>query len=1152
MKPRFNRRQFLTTSAGLACWPRFLGAAEVIPIVFRKPDPLLSERSLIEPGADGFASEEAAVETEAALARLLESKSITMSRGFTGQSPWPARWERVAGDVQIAVYGGNSSVAGEEIRRWVDSLGEVKTARFYSLPGDIVRFEIASRTNLGLQYGTGSWRVRFAKGAFEELAPIEEVRVTAAEPWFEEITGHFPDHEQLKRGVPYWRARLDPACGIDVYGNNGIAVGDIDGDGWDEIYVCQPGGLPNRLLRRNTAGKWEDITEAAGVGVLDYTASALFLDLRNTGRQDLVVLTTGGPLLFLQNQRGRFEYSRDAFRFQRAPQGTFTGMAAADYDGDGHLDLYLCTYIYFQSEDQYRYPAPYHDAQNGPPNFLFRNRLKEAGYFEDVTDRTGLGANNNRYSFAAAWCDYNGDGRPDLYVANDFGRNNLYRNEGETFRDAAAEAGVEDLGPGMSAAWFDYDGDARPDLYVANMWTAAGMRVAAESAFQPVSRGGLAEAYRRHSKGNSLYRNLGDGSFADTGKREGVEMGRWAWSADGMDFDNDGAPEIYVACGMLTGDKQPDLISYFWRRVVAESSADPAGNDAYERGWNSINQFIREGYSWSGNEANVFYARRGGRYWDFSGVSGIDFAGDSRAFAFTDLDGDGTPGLVVKNRLGPQVRAFRATGARKRNRIAFDLTGVKSNRDAIGAKIEVRHSGGGVTRWLSAGSGYLSQHTKRVFVGMGEYSKADLVRITWPSGAVQELKELDAGYRYRIVEGRTDFERTPFAAPPPAPSRAVEGDNTPALAEAWLLTPLPLPFAPAKRGAHVLSLVESGEEVPGSYARVDLDKASEQERSCWALLRRYLFDYRTGLRPPLSFLVDEAGRIHKVYAAVPAAAAIQADMKLISHPDRQSLALPFPGRYYRQPGRNLYRLAAAFLAAGYAEQALPYLAEEMRQSPDNAKALLAAGQIHLELGRLAEARQYLTRSLELNPAQAETHNALGGVAMAEGRHQDAVGHFEQALKLRPAASYAVANAAQAYARLGQRQRAEQLFRKALDLDPGDVDSWNQLGLLQARQGRHSEARDSFQKAIARKRDHAGAINNLGVLYVQMGQVNDAIAAFTYGRQAAPDDENICLNLARVYVQTGDRERARRVLEEFAARHPANDTVRKAVQDLEKP
>src|SRR5260370_16386500 len=115
-----------------------------------------------------------------------------------------------------------------------------------------------------------------------------------------------------------------------------------------------------------------------------------------------------------------------AYRFSQPQRGTFTGAALADYDRDGRLDVYFCLYLYYQGLDQYRFPVPYHDARNGPPNFLFHNNGDRT--FGDVTASTGLDRNNNRYSFACGWCDYNNDAWPDLYVANDFGRKNLHRN----------------------------------------------------------------------------------------------------------------------------------------------------------------------------------------------------------------------------------------------------------------------------------------------------------------------------------------------------------------------------------------------------------------------------------------------------------------------------------------------------------------------------------------------------------------------------------------------------------------------------------------------------------------------------------------------------------------------------------------------------
>ncbi|MGH9665925.1 MAG: FG-GAP repeat domain-containing protein, partial [Bryobacteraceae bacterium] len=336
-------------------------------------------------------------------------------------------------------------------------------------------------------YRVGLWKQKWSGGRLTHFAPVEETLVVAR-PLFQDITaytfsGAASFEQQLRRGVTYWRARLDSACGIDVYGNNGIAVGDIDGDGWDEIYVCQPGGLPNRLYKNDGRGRFHDITQSAGVDVLDDTASALFVDLRNNGRQDLVVMRGSGPLLFLNQGDGTFRNKPDAFRFATAPQGAFTGMAAADYDRDGRVDLYFCSYVYFQSEDQYHYPVPYYDARNGPPSFLFHN--EGDGVLRDVTAEVGLNVENNRFSFAAAWCDYDADGWPDLYVADDFGRKHLYKNERGRFRDVAAEAGVDDIGAGMSAAWFDYDDDGRPDLYVSNMWSTAGQRVTHEKDFSP-------------------------------------------------------------------------------------------------------------------------------------------------------------------------------------------------------------------------------------------------------------------------------------------------------------------------------------------------------------------------------------------------------------------------------------------------------------------------------------------------------------------------------------------------------------------------------------------------------------------------------------------------------------------------------------------
>ena len=1107
-----NRRHFLASiAAGTLVRP-----TETTAAVQRLNESIYR---FVAPGSDEFAVEAQAARVIGHLNKFLEMRFLPLADGYRGSSPMPARYRQVAADVSVAEYETDDLAKG--MQTWVESLGTVRAARFYPLAGNLVRYEIATAG----QYRVGLWKQVWSDDRLLEFAPIEETLITAAEPRFRDITSHAfhgvdSFEQQLLRGIPDWRAKLDAATGIDVYGNNGIAVGDVDNDGIDEIYVCQPGGLPNRLYK-NVGGRLQDITARAGVDVLDDTSCALFLDLRNSGIQDLVVLRASGPLLFLNDGTGKFTNKPNAFRFRTAPQGTFTGMAAADFDRDGKLDLYLCSYIYFQGEDQYRYPVPYFDAQNGPPNFLFRNNGDVT--FDDATDATGLNQNNNRYSFAPAWCDYDGDGWPDLYVANDFGRNNLYKNDKGRFRDVAAAAGVEDLGPGMSAAWFDYDGDGKPDLYTANMWTAAGNRVVHDPAF-PLRNVSLADSWRRHTKGNSLYHNQGDGSFKEAGPAQGVEMGRWAWSADAHDFDNDRSPEILVACGMLTNGGDVDLESFFWRQVVAKSPVDANRAPAYESGWNSLNQLIREDYNWSGRQPNVCYVRRNGRYYDFSGVSGFDFADDSRAFAVTDFDGDGNLDVLLKSRLGPQVRVLQNNCGAGKHSIGFDLQGTRSNRDAIGARVEVD----GQVKFLQAGSGYISQHTKRLHFGLGHAAVAKAIKVTWPSGVTQTFENLSGGHRYKIIEGLAKTESVAFLPRETIKSEPLQPDNRARPHSVWLLDPVPLP-APQK-----------------GPAIVRIEKISPE----MAVLRRYLFDWRKPVDRPLTVLVDGRNQVHKIYADEPREKERTADLALLSDPTHQRLALPFPGRYYATPHRNYFRLGAAFVAAGFTTEALPYFDAALEQNPANTQALLAAGQIDLDAGRLDAAGSRFEKAAAINPNSADAWNGLGGVEAAAGRYQKALAYYERALSIKADLPFVLINAAHAYSMSGDNVRAEEMLRRALASDANDAEAANQLGLLLAKRGQTGEASRLFQQAISARRDHAGAINNLGVLYLQLNQRNDAIAAFQYGLEAAPESDILYVNLARIFAQSGDREKARQVMNRLLDRDPKNETARKMLRELE--
>lgn len=363
--------------------------------------------------------------------------------------------------------------------------------------------------------------------------------------------------KQLDFGVDHWRDTLDAALGVSIYGHQGVSLGDFDGDGLDDLYVSQPSGLPNRLLKNNGNGTFSDVTRRAGLDVLDETSMALFGDLDGDGDQD-VILIGAAPLLF-RNDGGRFRFDQAALDIGQDRAAMFTGAAFADYDLDGHLDLYVCAYDFWQPGEEYDAPTPYYDAVNGPPNLLFRN--DGSGRFEEVADAAGLGPTNDRFSFAAAWGDYDSDGDPDLYVANDFGRNNLYRNNGDgTFDDVAAEVGVEDLGAGMSAAWGDYDGDGDLDLYTANMWSSAGLRITGSERFEGVAPTASQRAlFRRQAQGNSLFRNDGEQGFSEVSEAARVRTGRWAWASDFVDLDSDGLLDLFVQNGYITGERLDDL-----------------------------------------------------------------------------------------------------------------------------------------------------------------------------------------------------------------------------------------------------------------------------------------------------------------------------------------------------------------------------------------------------------------------------------------------------------------------------------------------------------------------------------------------------------------------------------------------------------------
>lgn len=422
-----------------------------------------------------------------------------------------------------------------------------------------IRYHAASAANLTEQ--TGEFSSTWAKGKLSTLSllTLEEVKEgNDGKIHFSDRTtrafGNDPAATQFSISAERWRDHLQADFEAGVNGLQGIAIGDANGDGLEDLYISQPGGLPNRLFLRKLDGTVEEASEDSGVDWMEPTRAALFVDLDNDGDQDLALAQNWHLMLMENDGRGRFSKT-----LELPSAANLRSLAAADYDNDGDLDLYFCGRNPARDRDNgagvLGMPIPYHDANNGGPNILLRNDGNWS--FSEATKKVGLDQNNRRYSYAASWEDYDNDGDLDLYVANDFGRNNLYQNTSGQFTDVAGEAGVEDISAGMGVTWGDYNRDGRMDAYVSNMYSNAGNRVTYQRNFRMGAAADLSD-FRRHARGNSLFANNGS-KFTDVSVASGTTMGRWAWGAKFADINNDGWEDLYVGNGFISTDDTRDL-----------------------------------------------------------------------------------------------------------------------------------------------------------------------------------------------------------------------------------------------------------------------------------------------------------------------------------------------------------------------------------------------------------------------------------------------------------------------------------------------------------------------------------------------------------------------------------------------------------------
>ena len=1087
--------------------------------------------------------------------------------------------------------------------------GVLKTQIHYTLVGELDanrREERVGEWELAwLKDGNGKWRVT-------GWSPGTELRSRVTGRGFSDISiaalgGIDSYRAQMGHGIDHWRTVLDGASGIDIYGNNGICAGDFDGDGYDDLYICQPAGLPNRLYRNRGDGTFVDVTERAGVGLLDGTSSAIFADLANNGRQDLIVVRTSGPLLFINRGDGTFELKPDAFHFARPPQGTFMGSAVADYNRDGLLDVYFCTYSFYQGLSEYEFPNPYYDAQNGPPNFLLKNHGDHT--FEDVTIPSGLDVSNNRFSFCCGWDDYNGDGWPDLYVVNDFGRKVLYKNNGNgTFTDVSAEAGVEDPGEGMSLTWLDYDNDGCDDLYVVNMWEAAGRRVVKQPEFMPLVPENIRQVYWDDAAGNTLLHNEGaSGKFRDVTEESGTQMGGWNWGSDAWDFDHDGYPDMYVANGFISGVKREDLSSFYWRQVAARSLDSGGRSKDYADAWSAINEFIRSDYTWSGYQRNNFYLNnRNATFTEAAGVLGLDCMEDGRSFVLSDIDGDGRLEVVLKNRTAPQLRIFHNELNPIGEAITFSLRGTKSNRDAIGAIVELVAPAGRQRKTLRGGSGFLSQNTKLLHFGLGEIKDPVQAIIEWPSGHRQVLEKLPPGHRIEVQEDVAGFHSTPFRPfREVSSSEADQSIEEPASRATWLLEPITPPdfvladqhnqkhsLSDAKGSAQllvfwtaecassrkylpalnrlnadgqdnvkVLSVLVSQEDEQVADQRVDILQQlsfpvltlEEKTGGIYNIFYRYLFDRRQSMQSPTSFLIDGEGKVVRVYTGYADPKQILGDTRSLpaTAQDRLRRGLPFPGHYFRgELHHNYFTYGVAYLQYEYFDEALVAFEQSISNGDSNGAVYYNIGLIYLNKGAFDDARTNLEKAVELDPSNADAWNNLGVVYGQQGDYNRAQSDFQKAIDLQPTHLLGIQNMVKLYRYQGREKEAQSLLENAIARDPAQAEFHEGLAMIFVEAKDLARAQAEFEKAAQLDPDNVEMQNGLGVVLMEMGESDKAIEQFARCLRLAPDYDRPYLNMAVLYLNSGRADKAHDLLSEFLTKHPDNAEIRQALQEVD--
>ena len=502
--------------------------------------------------------------------------------------------------------------------------------------------------------------------------------------------------------------------------SGGGVLFDADGDGWLDVLLVD-GGSPtepavaararHRLFHNRGNGTFEDVSARAGLVGTGYGMGACAADYDNDGRVDLYLTQLGPNALFHNNGDGTFS---DRTRAAGGGADTFsTSCAFSDVDGDGDLDLFVATYVDVSgplktcgSAQVPAYCRP--DVFRGLPELLFVNQGD--GTFVEAGRRSGVGAQAGKGLGVVAG-DVDDDGRADLFVANDMTPNLLQRNQGQgLFRETALAAGVAVAADGrvrggMGTDLADYDGDGRLDLVVTNF----------------------------EFEGNNLFRNLGDGVFADASYQSGVAVATLPFVGFGvafLDYDNDTDLDLAIANGHVL-----DNTSLF------------RSSSRYE-------------------QRNLLLVNDGkGFFRDARAAAGTGFALEkvSRGLVAGDIDNDGDLDLLVTNN-GQTADLLRNDGGHRGGALSVRLVGRQSNRDGIGARVRATVGARVQVREVKAGSSYLGQGDTRVHLGLGGAAGVDRLEVRWPTGVTEVMPAVAGGQIVTVTEGLGITARTPFSA----------------------------------------------------------------------------------------------------------------------------------------------------------------------------------------------------------------------------------------------------------------------------------------------------------------------------------------------------------------------------------------------------